>query len=267
MNLCHPDSSKSCAACCGVYNVRDGRRDVLNASIRERTRIFRTVPRDIDTVVNFGNHVRRVFDVAPIDPEIHVCEYLGFVDYQYLSIGCMLHPNAPGNHGIDLRGLCYYGSVACKTFYCPASTELDSIKREFTKDLVEDWHLYGLVVTDINYLSALLGLIELSLGEKLDPQLALKGAPATILRKMLGWKESWPYCEHSTIRRSHYYGKPVGLGGDGRILVNSIIDSLCFTYDMPRSSWLWGAYIEKEIGIFVKVYLKYKTENIDINIS
>ncbi|MGC8658472.1 MAG: hypothetical protein ACP5U1_05300 [Desulfomonilaceae bacterium] len=267
MNFCHPDSSKSCAACCGVYNVRDGRRKILNASIRERTRIFRTVTRDIDAIVNFSNHVGSAFDLASLDPEIHVCEYLGFVDLENLTIGCMLHPNAPGNNGIDLRGLCYYGSVACKTFYCPACTGLDFIKRELAQKLIQDWHLYGLVATDINYLSALIGLVELALGEQLDLEFALRDAPAAILGKMFDWKESWPYRGNSTIRRSCYYAKLAEAGKDRKTWVNLIKDILCFTYDLPRASREWGSHIEKEIEVFVKVYFNCKSNKFGLNIN
>jgi len=166
--LCHPDSFKSCAACCGVYNVVDGRRDVLNSSILERTRKFRNVPREVYALVGFGDPVRGLHNLSPLDPDIHVCEYVGFVDGQDLTVGCMLHPAAPGNHGIDLRGLCYYGSAACKTFYCPACEELNDSIFKIVRRLIGDWYLYGLIATDVNYVAALIDLIELTIGAKLD---------------------------------------------------------------------------------------------------
>jgi len=254
MNLCRPDSFKSCAACCGLYNVPDGRCDVLKASILERTKTFMDVPRTVGALICYGDYVRDKFDLSPLDPEIHVCEYTGFVDEIYLNIGCMLHPDAPGNNGVDLRGLCYYGSVACKTFYCPASEDLSGNPFHTVKNLIKDWHLYGLVATDINYVSALLGLIELSLDKKLDTDIVLRPGPSEMLLKLLAWKGAWPYGMGSKKRRSAYYLKCEPVGQDEGQLINSIIDSLCFTFDISRTPHESILFVRREIQAFLKVY-------------
>lgn len=254
MNLCHPDSFKSCAACCGVYNVVDGRRDVLNCSILERTRKFRNVPREVDALVDFVDHVRGLHNLSPFDPEIHVCEYVGFVDGQNLTVGCMLHPTAPGNNGVDFRGLCYYGSAACKTFYCPACEELNDSILNIVRRLIGDWCLYGLIATDVNYLAALIDLIELQIGAKLDLGTVFKPAPAMILRGILAWKDSWPYSKGSKIRRSGYYLKRNPLDQNEKTLINSVIDSLCFSFDISGVSSESATFVRSGIGAFVKAY-------------
>ena len=164
MNLCRPDSSKSCAACCGLYNVKDGRSFALNRVLVDRTRAIRSIPHSVEALVAYADRISLETEASIIDPVIHVCEYTGFVDHSFRTVGCMLHPNAPNNDGIDFRGLCHYGSMACKTFYCPASEDLEDGSVDIVRTLVDDWHLYGLVATDINYVSALFQLIELQLG-------------------------------------------------------------------------------------------------------
>ncbi len=254
MNLCHPDSYKSCSACCGVYNVVDGRREILNGSILERTKKFRNVAREVDALIGFGDHVRGLHNLSPLDPEIHVCEYVGFVDGQNLTVGCMLHPAAPGNNGVDLRGLCYYGSAACKTFYCPACEELSARILKIVRTLIGDWHLYGLIVTDVNYLMAVIDLIELLIDAKLDLGTTLKPAPAMILRGILAWKESWPYSKGSRIRRSGYYLKRQPMDQNENFLIDVIIDSLCFSFDISGVSCDSVSFVRREIGAFIKAY-------------
>ncbi len=41
VHLCQPDASKSCGACCGLYNYADSGREALTERLRNRTRLFR----------------------------------------------------------------------------------------------------------------------------------------------------------------------------------------------------------------------------------
>ena len=45
VHLCQPDPSKSCGACCGLYNYADSGREALAARLRNRTRLFRETVR------------------------------------------------------------------------------------------------------------------------------------------------------------------------------------------------------------------------------
>ncbi len=159
-NLCRPDGRKSCAACCGLYNVPDGTRSTLMARLEGRTHAFGTVVRDPDAIAEFAAQVSERERVTPLDPVIHVCEFVGFVDSHWRSPGCLLHPSAPGNRGIDLRGLCHYGSMACKGFFCPATEQLEAYQTAILVELIDDWQLYGLVVTDVDYVKSVFRLVE-----------------------------------------------------------------------------------------------------------
>lgn len=254
MNLCRPDSSKSCAACCGLYNVQDGRSFALNKILVDRTRAIRSIPHSMEALVGYADRIGLEAEASIIDPVIHVCEYTGFVDQSFRTVGCMLHPNAPGNHGIDFRGLCHYGSMACKTFYCPASEDLEDGSVDIVRTLVNDWHLYGLVATDINYVSALFQLIELQIGHHLRSDIVFNPFLSDRLLGFLAWKNTWPYSKGSTKRRSAYYFKREQLLCDEASLTRSIVDSLSFTFDISDVSRESQDFIKQEIRIFVKAY-------------
>ena len=117
MNLCRPDNRKSCAACCGLYNVPDATRPSLVQKLTARTALFASTERSVETLIKYEACVREVERTTALDPAIHVCEFTGFLDEGRNIVGCMLHPTAQGNGGVDFRGLCYYGSVACKSFF------------------------------------------------------------------------------------------------------------------------------------------------------
>lgn len=135
MNLCRPDRGKSCAACCGLYNVPEARRPALRAKLGNRSTIFRTIERSAEAILEFAEYIRQVEAELPLDGEIHACEFAGFLDPGFRSVGCMLHPAAPGNDGIDHRGLCHYGSMACKAFFCPAWNEVLPVISAFSQSL------------------------------------------------------------------------------------------------------------------------------------
>ncbi len=247
MNLCHPDSSKSCAACCGLYNVNDGRRGTLNSLLIERTLAFRNLSRTVAEICDFSVSSGARQLISQLDPEIHVCEYAGFVDDSYSTVGCMLHPNAPGNKGIDFRGLCHYGSMACKSFFCPASSETHETCVIIANRLITDWHLYGLVCTDINYMTAIFALTEMILELPIETEVILGPKPSAILMELLSWKTSWAFAEKSLTRRSAYYFKRFDQPNDESGLVNNIVDSLCFTFDCLVSSNEANAMVRRRV--------------------
>lgn len=212
MNLCRPDDRKSCAACCGLYNVPDATRPHLLEKLLTRTTRFAAVGRSAEAIIEFAASVRQLEDEAPLDSAIHVCEFTGFVDDDRRIVGCMLHPSGSGNDGVDLRGLCHYGSMACKAFFCPAWEEVPRRYLEIAEKVVDDWHLYGLVITDVDFLNGIFGSLEDAVGKALEPALISPGPPADMLHEILRWKDSWPLKGPWTRRRSRYYFKSSNAG-------------------------------------------------------
>ncbi len=207
MNLCRPDSSKSCAACCGLYNVPNATRPALQSKLETRTRAFKDVERTPEAIEASQQWVRTNEAETPRDQVIHVCEFTGFLDPLQRIVGCQLHPAAPGNQGVDLRGLCYYGSMACKSFFCPAWEEIPPRLQALVCLLIDDWHLYGLVMTDVDFVRSLFGLLEDRIEAELDPAILQSTEAAVILAKMLSWKDSWPFAGASLLRGNRYHFK------------------------------------------------------------
>lgn len=208
-NLCFPESGKSCAACCGLYNVPNGRREALHARLSEHTERFGRFGRRPTDLVRYETETRERERIVPLDEIIHVCEFVGFVDAEHRRPGCLLHPFSPGNDGIDLRGMCHYGRLACTTFYCSAFSELGEKERIVLDEIIDDWHLWGLAAVDLDFVRALFGVVESTVGPIEIRDYSVKTAVGTVLRKLVSWKANPPGPCPSAQRRSLYYHKGV----------------------------------------------------------
>jgi hypothetical protein len=236
VNLCRPDNEKSCAACCGLYNVPDGTRPTLLRRLRTRARAFGSCLRSPEALLQYQRRIRSEEAVTPLDPEIHVCEFAGFVDADRRIVGCLLHPSSPGNDGVDLRGLCHYGKMACNMFFCPAWEELEPERRTMLVRAVKDWHLYGLVINDLDFLDALFGLMEIALGGPPEsPRLA--SSPASqVFEEMVRWKDAWPFKGVRSVRRSRYYFKRCRYkeAPTQAAYTQRLLECLGFTFDLEE---------------------------------
>jgi len=233
MNLCRPDHRASCAACCGLYNVPNATRPYLLEKLRNRTLLFAAVPRTPDALLDFQASVLRMEDEKPLDPVIHVCEFTGFVDPEEKIVGCLLHPSGSGNEGIDLRGLCHYGSMACKTFFCPSWEEVPRRYLETAGQALDDWHLYGLVMTDTVFLRAVFGMLEHALGQLVNASMFAREPAKGMLREILAWKDAWPPGRASLKRRNRYHitlRRSVDLPAP--LEPGQVADVLDFTFDV-----------------------------------
>jgi hypothetical protein len=190
-----------------MYNVPDATREALQAKLERRTRLFEDTDRSVQSLIEFESFICKTEANKPLVETIHVCEFVGFVDQYHRKPGCMLHPNAPGNGGVDLRGLCHYGSLACKTFFCPACESIDPVLAQLLIDLIDDWHLYGLVITDVDFVNSLFCLLRSRVGDRLDELIGSSGPPSLALKEMLSWKDAWPFHKSSQFRRSRYFFK------------------------------------------------------------
>ena len=256
LNLCRPDNRKSCAACCGLYNVSDGTRPTLAAKLEKRTSLFRTTLRTVSELEAYQCSIRDQENASILDPVIHVCEFTGFLDLNQKIVSCLLHPSAPGNDGIDLRGLCFYGSMACKCFFCPAWSEIPASYGQMLLDILDDWHVYGLVMTDPGFIHPLFRLLEMNLGEPVAEEHLYKMPVLNIFKSMLAWKDSWPFNTSSNIRRSRYYFKPTGsdmLQSEAECK-RSILESLQFTFGLDRMNVDALDFMQEQIEKFVCAY-------------
>jgi len=216
--------------------VANGTREALSDKLHRRTDLFHRTGRSPDELLAFETFISQSEAAPPLDPAIHVCEFTGFVDDERRIVGCLLHPASPGNRGIDLRGLCHYGSLACRSFYCPAWETLDPAHVACVTAAVHDWHLYGLVITDVAFVQSLFRLLEEAVGGPLDPTRSLRGDAGSALAKLLSLKNSSILAAGSPFRRSRYYGKPTldESAPDRDMLVSRVGDALTFTFALDR---------------------------------
>jgi hypothetical protein len=187
--LCQVGTCVSCGGCCGLYNRADLTRAALHAILAERTRDFARVPRTIDAVLAFEQERLLVEgDASPI-PDFHHCVFVGLIEDGGERVGCLLHPLATGNAGVDWRGLSFYGGAACKHFFCPTYDELEPRFKRIAREALLDWYEYGLIIPEHRFLAAVFGLLETALGRALDPE---RDEPS-VLRNLLLLRLDWPF--------------------------------------------------------------------------
>ena len=165
MRLCQRDRG-SCGACCGLYNRADPSPAAVKAELRRRTRVLAGVPR---TPEAFGAAAAALEGgaPAPLFPSVRVCPLLGYLDEAETRIGCLAHPAVAG--GADLRDCGVYDARICESFLCPSFSWLTEEEAALAEDATggEPW-LYGLVVTDVPFLRAVLGAVADGAGAKVE---------------------------------------------------------------------------------------------------
>lgn len=187
--LCQIGPCVSCGSCCGLYNRPSLTRAALHAILAERTQDFARVPRTIDAILAFEQERLWIEGVdAPI-PDFHHCVFVGLIQDSGERVGCLLHPLATGNAGVDWRGLSFYGGAACKHFFCPTYDELEPRFKRLAREALTDWYAYGLVIPEHRFLTAVLSLLETALGRALDPD----QDDASLLQSLLLLRLDWPF--------------------------------------------------------------------------
>jgi hypothetical protein len=200
--LCHPDPSKSCGACCGLYNWEDHSREALMPLLESRSELFFSLGRDPE---NFQKaYAREIFSPNPkLLEEIHNCEFLGFLDGERKRVGCLLHPSV--NEGRDLRDTCFYGKEICAGHFCPSHTHLNRAEQKSVLAALEDWYLYGLVVTDIDLVKEFFHHVQARLGDRLREERLEEKKVREALREFFGLKESWKFAAGRKRLGKYYF--------------------------------------------------------------
>ncbi|MCP4351822.1 MAG: hypothetical protein GY795_40690 [Desulfobacterales bacterium] len=205
--LCQVNDQVSCGACCGLFNVSDVSQSVLTSMLMRRTEAFAKVPRNMDSILEFKEEIEaREIQVRPF-PDFHHCPYIGLTGPNRSCVGCLLHPLASGNNGIDFRGLSYYGGVACRVYFCPTYHSLPKSYKEIIRKIATDWYLYGMVITEVNMLNAFFQETEKRLGYEITKEdFSWNGKSADIVREFLSLKIDWPFRASNTILCNYFFG-------------------------------------------------------------
>ena len=151
-----------------------------------RTDAISGVPR---TPEAFGAAARRIAASEPpsLFPSVRVCPLLGWLDPERTRVGCLAHPAATG--GADLRDQGVYDASICETFLCPSHSWLSEEEAEIVDDACADAHLYGLVVTDVPFVRAVLDAAGRLSGARIERRHLDRPAVRDALRRLFSLKE------------------------------------------------------------------------------
>lgn len=117
----------------------------------------------------------------------------------------MLHPAL--HCGADLRDCSFYGVELCDGHFCPSYTYLTIEEQSAAVAAVDDWYLYGLVITDIDFIKELFTIVQNRLGESLKPELFTKPAIKKALRDYFQLKESWKFSSRGGRLGKYYFSR------------------------------------------------------------
>jgi hypothetical protein len=185
MNLCQRPTA-SCGACCGLYNRRDPGRAGVGAELARRTEALRGVPRTAEAF-RAAAAALAADGPAPLFPSVRVCPLLGFLDGAGTRVGCLAHPAATG--GPDLRDCGVYDVKICDGFFCPSFAWLSEEEAALAEAASGDFHLYGLVVTDVPFLRAALAAVAALAGARVEERHLAASPFRSALRRLLALKE------------------------------------------------------------------------------
>ena len=204
IHLCQPGGKKSCAACCGIYNYADNLKHSLLKRFAYRSQIFSKVRAGSLALDAYRDIVRHREDGKRIYRTIYTCEFVGFLNRAKTKVGCMLHPLQ--NQGRDLREKSFYGRDLCEGHFCPSYEKLCAHEARIVIDSIEDWYLYGAVITDIDYVKAFFKIVQDVLGEEVQPG-RIKDNPRlqSFLEEYFGLKTAWPFRDTARPRFGKYY--------------------------------------------------------------
>ncbi|MBZ4395821.1 hypothetical protein [Myxococcus sp. AS-1-15] len=190
-HLCQPGGGASCGACCGLYNFRDHSRGALMEQLAMQTERLRRVPYEASAWSAAAKELVDARRAAPMFPAVRVCPLLGFLDKDRKQVGCLGHPLTTG--GTDLRDCGVYRASVCETFTCPSFGWLTDGQARLVQAACADWYLYGLVITDVEYVRGCLRLLEWELGGPARPeQMVEQPGVLAAVRKLFALKETAP---------------------------------------------------------------------------
>lgn len=192
--LCQVRPGVSCGACCGLYNVDDASRSAVYGMLQKRTELFASVKRNYEDVLAFADKIAGIENQTRPIEDFHHCPYIGFMDTDPVSPGCLLHPRASGNNGLDLRGISYYGGMTCNMYFCPSCRELPERYKKILRYAADDWYLFGLLITESEAIKCFFENIEKDMGRMLDPdEISFSDDFYMAVRSFMNLKTEWPF--------------------------------------------------------------------------
>ncbi len=204
--LCQVSENISCGACCGLYNISDPSYKNLYNILRYRTILYKKTEKNYESILQFKEKIRSIELTKNKYSDFHHCPYIGLIRNKKDCVGCLLHPLAEGNNGIDFRGLSYYGGMACRSYFCSTCHHLDPEYKKILRISVKNWHLYGLIITETNMLDHFFKTIEDISQKKLTLTIFEKSSELqNHVLSFLKLKLSWKFRDIKTYHPCNYF--------------------------------------------------------------
>jgi hypothetical protein len=204
IHLCQPDERKSCGACCGLYNWLDHSRVALTLLLESNTSLFFSLGENPD--LDEYRELRGMFSPQhKLCETIYNCEFIGFLDSERRKIGCLLHPAL--HRGADLRACSFYGVEMCDGHFCPSYTYLTAEEQAAVIAALDDWYLYGLVITDIDFIREFFIEVQNQLGETLKVETFTRPALKRALQDYFRLKETWRFAAGNGRLGKYYFSR------------------------------------------------------------
>jgi hypothetical protein len=162
--------------------------------LSKRTEAFVSVPRTEDGIYEFQRKYKGPHRLSRPFPGFHHCPFLGLIGGKKSRVGCLLHPAAPGNSGIDYRSLSWYGEQACRSYFCPATNKLPPVYQSILIQSIDNWYVFGLIVTEHALVTAYFKEVESRLERHVTVSDYTQNPEAKdAFREFAELKTKWPY--------------------------------------------------------------------------
>jgi hypothetical protein len=264
IHLCQPDNSKSCGACCGLYNWEDHSRKTLTALLENNTRLFFSVGEKPD-IASYRKLQSAIVAQQKLCKTIYNCEFLGFINKGQTRIGCLLHPCL--HHGDDLRDCSFYGVEMCADHFCPSYTYLTTAEQAAAVTVLDDWYLYGQTVTDIDFVKEFFTLVQNRLGDCLNPERFAEPEVKNAFRNYFQLKERWTFATAKNrlgkyyFSRAEYHIARIDYDKNWKIIpsrFDKILLSLASEFSTKAEVGAAERIIEEKISAFIVAYKNRK---------
>jgi len=178
----------SCGACCGLYNRADHSRRAVEGLLERRTLALRAAEPTEKGFAAAAAALEAGDPGGPLFPLVRVCPLLGWLDAGRTRLGCLAHPEATG--GPDLRAAGAYDAATCQGFFCPSHGFFSGEEADLVAALCgPDPYLYGLTVTDVPFVRALLGAVAALTGARVELRHLEAPRFREALRELMALKE------------------------------------------------------------------------------
>lgn len=243
----------TCGACCGIYNFKFSSKKEFKKILLERSIAFESVSRDMDSVLEFGQKESDRIDLLGKKPypDFHHCPYVGFFGENYEKTGCLIHPLAEKNNNIDLRGLSYYGGLACASYFCPTYYNVCAERKLIVRSCIEDSFTFGLVVTESDMINNVFDLLEKELKKPVSLQ-AFHFEAAKLMESLLKLKLKWPF-KRENFYPANYFFKDT----EQKDTINSICQESEYFYILKSvKALIFNREDLKEAEVFIDSKIK-----------